>query len=175
MRKILLVIDMQKDFVDGALGTAEAVAASAHVRQKIQSFDAADVFATMDTHFADYMDTQEGHFRPVPHCIKGTEGWELHESVRDLLRDVRIFEKSSFGSGELVRYLCDLRAEEELEIEIVGLCTDVCVVTHALMLKALMPEVRITADASCCAGITPEGHRAALQTMRACQIVLTNE
>ncbi len=170
MRKILVVIDMQNDFVDGSLGTAEAEAIVENVKQKIRTYAPEDVFATMDTHGEDYMNTQEGENLPVLHCIKGTEGWEIRSDIAALMPGARIYEKPTFGSTRLAADLADIAREEEIRIELIGLCTDICVVSNALLLKAMMPEVEISVDASCCAGVTPEKHLAALETMRSCQI-----
>ncbi len=170
MRKILVVIDMQNDFIDAALGTKEAVAIVDAVKEKIRSYPAGDVIATMDTHSENYMETQEGKYLPVPHCIRGSKGWEIRADIAELLKDARIYEKPTFGSTQMAGYLRDLSQEEEIELELIGLCTDICVVSNALLLKAYMPEVKISVDSSCCAGVTPEKHLAALETMRSCQI-----
>ena len=174
MRKILIVIDMQNDFIDGALGTGEAVSIVEAVKEKIRSYPSGDVMATMDTHGENYLKTQEGRMLPVVHCIRGTEGWKIRADVAALLGDARVFKKPSFGSMRLAEVLKKLSREEEIELELIGLCTDICVVSNALLLKAAMPEVRISVDASCCAGVTPEKHRAALETMRSCQICVVN-
>ena len=170
MRKILIVIDMQNDFIDGSLGTPEAVGIVENVVAKIRGYDAGDVFATMDTHEADYLTTQEGQNLPVEHCIRGTAGWEIRPEIRELLDPKHIFEKPTFGSVDLAKTIKEISDAEEIEIEIVGLCTDICVVSNALLLKAEMPEVKISVDPACCAGVTPESHEAALSTMRMCQI-----
>ena len=170
MRKILIVIDMQNDFIDGALGTAEAVGIVEAVKEKIRSYPAADVIATMDTHFDNYMQTQEGKYLPVPHCIRETAGWEIRPEIADLLKEAKIYEKPTFGSIQLAEDLKAAAEKEEIELELIGLCTDICVVSNALLLKAQMPEVKISVDASCCAGVTPVKHEAALETMRSCQI-----
>ena len=175
MRRVLVVIDMQNDFIDGALGSKEAEAIVPEVIRKIRGYDRADIFATLDTHGPDYMQTQEGRFLPVEHCISGTKGHEMPGEIAELLQGVPMYEKSGFGSVELMLKMMELSRQEELAIEIIGLCTDVCVVTHALMMKAAMPSVPVSVDASCCAGITPKGHREALETMRACQIIITGE
>lgn len=174
MRRILIVIDMQNDFIDAALGTKEAVAIVEAVKDKIRSYPAADVIATMDTHGENYMQTQEGKYLPVPHCIRETEGWQIRPDIADLLTEAKIYEKPTFGSTALAADLRDLSEKEEIEIELIGLCTDICVVSNALLLKAMMPEVKISVDASCCAGVTPEKHLAALETMRSCQIQVIN-
>lgn len=174
MRRILIVIDMQNDFIDAALGTKEAVAIVEAVKDKIRSYPAADVIATMDTHGENYMQTQEGKYLPVPHCIRETEGWQIRPDIADLLTEAKIYEKPTFGSTALAADLRDLSEKEEIELELVGLCTDICVVSNALLLKAMMPEVKILVDASCCAGVTPEKHLAALETMRSCQIQVIN-
>ncbi|MBR0136961.1 MAG: cysteine hydrolase [Erysipelotrichaceae bacterium] len=166
--KLLVIVDVQKDFVDGALGTKEAVEMVPVLLEKVRNFDGKIVF-TMDTHFDDYMQTLEGKNLPVPHCIKNTEGWkiipELQDAVKD--RDCSIFEKITFGSVDLARYVRDLDPEE---VEIVGLCTDICVISNALMIKAFCPHIPIKCDSKCCAGVTVEKHLAALETMRSCQI-----
>ena len=174
MRKILIVIDMQNDFIDAALGTKEAVSIVEAVKEKIRSFPAEDVIATMDTHDEDYMQTQEGKNLPVMHCIKGTDGWKIRPDIAELLTGAKIYEKPTFGSTALAADLKDLSEKEEIELELIGLCTDICVVSNALLLKASMPEVRISVDAACCAGVTPQKHLAALETMRSCQIDVKN-
>ena len=128
----------------------------------------------MDTHGADYLQTQEGRFLPVEHCIRRTEGWQLSPELAPMLIRARVFEKPTFGSVQLAEELKALSETEELELELVGLCTDICVISNALLLKAFLPEVRITVDASCCAGVTPQKHLAALETMRSCQIAVVN-
>lgn len=169
-RKILLVIDMQNDFIDGSLGTKEAVAIVPAVVRKIRAYPPEDVFATLDTHPEDYLQTQEGRNLPVPHCIRGTEGWQLHPEIKNLIRKDHIYEKPTFGSVKLAQDLYEMAGKEELEIEIVGLCTDICVVSNALLIKAFLPETTIRVDPACCAGVTPQKHEAALETMRSCQI-----
>ena len=170
MRRILVVVDMQKDFVDGALGTKEALAIVPAVVEKIKSYDAGDVFFTKDTHQKDYMSTQEGSNLPVEHCIEGTPGWELDKEVAKVLRGSKVVNKPTFGSTDLARMIGNIASGEEIEIELIGLCTDICVVSNALLLKAFMPEVKISVDSACCAGVTPTKHEAALETMRSCQI-----
>ena len=170
MRRLLVVVDMQKDFVDGALGTKEALAIVPAVVEKIKSYDAGDVFFTKDTHQKDYMSTQEGSNLPVEHCIEGTPGWELDKEVAKVLRGSKVVNKPTFGSTDLARMIKGIASGEEIEIELIGLCTDICVVSNALLLKAFMPEVKISVDSACCAGVTPTKHEAALETMRSCQI-----
>ena len=170
MRKILVVVDMQNDFIDGALGTPEAVAIVENVKARIREYDPADVFVTMDTHAPNYLETQEGRNLPVEHCIKGTKGWQIRSDIAALLPDWHIYEKPTFGSVALAEDIADIAAKEDIEIEVLGLCTDICVVSNVLMLKAYMPEVQISIDPSCCAGVTPESHEAALKTMQMCQI-----
>lgn len=174
MRKLLIVVDMQNDFIDAALGTKEAVAIVEAVKEKIRSYPVEDVIATMDTHGENYMQTQEGAYLPVPHCIKGTEGWQIRPDIAELLDGAEIIEKPTFGSIALAESLKALSEKETIELELIGLCTDICVVSNALLLKAAMPEVKIIVDASCCAGVTPEKHLAALETMRSCQIQIIN-
>ncbi len=168
MKKILIVIDMQNDFIDGSLGTPEAQEIVESVKAKIRSYPPEAVFATMDTHRPDYLSTQEGRMLPVEHCNKGTDGWNIRPDIAALLTKATIFEKPTFGSVHLAKAVSKMKDLEE--IEFVGLCTDICVVSNALMLKAFLPEVTIRVDAKCCAGVTPEKHRAALETMRSCQI-----
>lgn len=170
MRRLLLVIDMQNDFIDGSLGTKEAVAIIENVKQKIASYPAKDIYATRDTHEADYLHTSEGRHLPVEHCIRGTKGWEIREDIAAAMPEAVIIDKPTFGSTELAKLLAEENRKEELELEIIGLCTDICVVSNALLLKATMPEITIRVDTSCCAGVTPQSHEAALTTMRMCQI-----
>lgn len=172
MRKILIVVDMQKDFVDGALGTAEAVAIVPAVVEKIKEYKKEDIFVTRDTHQKDYLSTQEGRNLPVEHCIEGTPGWELDSKVAEAVSGAAIVNKPTFGSTALVDMIKKIAEKEDISIELIGLCTDICVVSNALLLKAAMPEVEISVDASCCAGVTPEKHKAALETMRSCQIMV---
>lgn len=175
MRRLLIVVDMQNDFIDAALGTKEAVLIVEAVKEKIRAYPAEDIIATMDTHGENYMETQEGRYLPVPHCIKGSEGWQIRPDIAELLTGAKIYEKPTFGSTALAEDLKAQSEKEEIELELIGLCTDICVVSNALLLKAVMPEVTISVDASCCAGVTPEKHLAALETMRSCQIQIINE
>ena len=170
----MIVIDMQNDFIDAALGTKEAVAIVDAVKEKIRSYPAENVIATMDTHAENYLKTQEGRNLPVVHCVKGTDGWQIRPEIADLLKGAKIYEKPTFGSTAMAADLREESEKEEIELELIGLCTDICVVSNALLLKASMPEVKITVDAACCAGVTPEKHAAALETMRSCQIHVIN-
>ena len=171
MKEILIVVDMQKDFVDGALGTPEAVAIVPAVCDRIRSFTG-DVIVTYDTHPDHYMDTAEGKKLPVPHCIKGTDGWQLNAAVAAALEEksYRIVEKPTFGSTNLPALVAELVGEEDFSVTLIGLCTDICVVSNALLLKAHFPEQTIRVEAACCAGVTPDTHAAALTTMKMCQI-----
>ena len=173
MKNFLVVVDMQKDFVDGALGTKEAITIVPNVVKKIREFDG-EIIVTYDTHFEDYMDTAEGKKLPVPHCIKDTPGWQLHEDVAAALagRDYTVVEKPTFGAVDLPEFIDEAAGneEEDISITLIGLCTDICVVSNALILKAEFPEADISVDASCCAGVSPETHEAALKTMGCCQI-----
>ena len=169
-RKILIVIDMQNDFIDGALGTKEAQAIVPAVVEKIKSYPKENVYATRDTHPDDYLNTQEGKYLPVPHCIQGTEGWQICKEISTLFSEDHIFNKPTFGSVELAKAVKEMAEKETIEIELVGLCTDICVVSNALLLKAVLPETKISVDPKCCAGVTPEKHAAALETMRSSQI-----
>ena len=166
--RILLVIDMQNDFIDGALGTKEAVAIVGNVKAKIEEYrkKGDTVIFTRDTHGEDYMTTQEGKNLPVPHCIKGTEGWEISAEL-DVGASL-IIDKPTFGSKELSEYLSGV--EGLSEVELIGLCTDICVISNAMLIKAFMPEVKVSVDGSCCAGVTPESHSNALDSMKMCQI-----
>ena len=167
---ILIIVDMQNDFIDGALGTPEAVAIVPKVMVKMMNFDGL-VLATRDTHGEDYLETQEGKNLPVVHCIKGTHGWEIKDEIQQLLISQPI-DKPTFGSEALGKVLKDLNNDVEPidSITLVGLCTDICVISNAMLLKAFLPEVPIMVDASCCAGVTPESHERALEAMKACQI-----
>ena len=171
MKKVLVVVDMQKDFVDGALGSNEAVAIVDNVADKIKKFDG-KIFVTYDTHFENYMETLEGKNLPVPHCIKGTDGWKLNDKVEAALerKDVERVEKNTFGSTKLPELIKAYAGDEEFEVCLIGLCTDICVVSNALYIKANFPEMKVTVDSSCCAGVTVDAHNAALATMKSCQI-----
>lgn len=171
MKRFLIVVDMQKDFVDGALGTKEAEAIVPAVVKKIAGFDG-EIFATFDTHFENYMQTAEGKKLPVPHCIKGTDGWLLNDEVATALKKkgFTAVEKNTFGSVDLPGLIEKAADGEDFAMEVVGLCTDICVVSNALLLKASFPEAPIAVDAACCAGVTPQAHEAALATMKSCQI-----
>lgn len=175
MRKVLVVIDMQNDFIDGALGTAEAVAIVPKVVEKMLQYEPEDIYLTRDTHYENYLETQEGRNLPVRHCIEGTEGWQLRPEIAEAARGATVVDKPTFGSNRLAGMLMVERAQQATEFELVGLCTDICVVSNALLLKAAMPEAPITVDANCCAGVTPEKHMAALETMKSCQIRVINE
>lgn len=174
MRKVLLVIDMQNDFITGALGTKEAQAVVDCVVSKINNYNINNIYVTRDTHFDNYLETNEGRHLPVVHCVKNTEGWQLNESIANAVKGAVIIDKPTFGSIDLAEILVNENKKETLEIEIVGLCTDICVISNALLLKANMPEIDISVDASCCAGVTPESHKAALETMKMCQIGIKN-
>lgn len=173
MKKYLVVVDMQKDFVDGALGSREAVAIVPAVVKKIESFDG-EIFVTYDTHFENYMQTSEGKHLPVPHCIKGTDGWQLNNDVENALSGKKFtkVEKNTFGSVDLPKLIEQAADGEDFAVELIGLCTDICVVSNALLIKATFPEAPIAVDAGCCAGVTPQAHEAALATMASCQITI---
>ena len=186
MKKYLIVIDMQKDFVNGALGSKEAEAIVPAVLNKVNTFDGEVIF-TKDTHFEDYMTTSEGKMLPVEHCIKGTDGWQLIPPLEKYCTEnnCKVYEKLTFGSVELAQDMltiqkagqtCHVAVDDTAanieSIELIGLCTDICVVFNALLLKAFLPEVPISVDSACCAGVTPDKHAAALETMRSCQIIV---
>lgn len=175
--KILVVIDMQHDFVDGPLGSREAQAIVPNVAAKVKQYAEMEdglVVYTRDTHFADYADTREGRYLPVPHCIFETEGWEIIPEVLNNQAAVVILNKETFGYSaiaEEIGYIVNGELDQEIDsIEVCGLCTDICVVSNALILKANFPEIPFVVDSACCAGVTPEKHEAALEVMRSCQI-----
>lgn len=163
MKKTLIVIDMQNDFIDGALGTKEAQAILPRVKEKIRTRAAEgyQIIYTRDTHNKDYLQTPEGKKLPVEHCIRGSKGWKIADGL--YLHGCECIDKPTFGWTDWHEY-------DFTSIELVGLCTDICVVSNALLLKAYFPDAEICVDASCCAGVTPESHEAALQTMKMCQI-----
>lgn len=170
-KNILVVIDMQNDFIDGALGTKEAQAIVTDVADCIKkALDRGDeVIYTRDTHFDNYMDTQEGRNLPVPHCIKGTAGWEIRDELKALQSDdTKVFDKLTFGSVELATYLKTVDGLES--VTLIGLCTDICVISNAMVIKANLPETEINVIENCCAGVTPQSHKNALEAMKMCQI-----
>lgn len=179
MQDILIVVDMQNDFIDGALGTAEAVRIVPNVKSRIEDFDGKIIF-TRDTHEENYLDTQEGRKLPVKHCIRGTKGWQLHPALEALrcgaegekkIDAMQPIDKITFGSSELPEVLKKLNAKELIgSITLIGLCTDICVISNAMVIKAFLPEAEIIVDSSCCAGVTPQSHQTALDAMKVCQI-----
>ena len=172
--KALIVVDMQNDFIDGALGTPEAAAIVGNVKEKIEEYRQGSdiVIFTRDTHGENYMETQEGKKLPVPHCIEGTEGWQIRSELEP--EEDRVVDKPTFGSYELVELLREIDEETPLEsIELVGICTDICVISNAMMIKAAFLEIPVKVDASCCAGVTPATHDNALDAMGMCQIEVT--
>ena len=169
--KLLIVVDMQNDFIDGALGSPEAVAIVPYVKEQIETFDGRVLF-TRDTHFEGYPDTQEGKNLPGPHCIKDTEGWQIRAEL-DALRQTPPIDKITFGSKDLIGVI-----EKEMPVEsitLLGLCTDICVISNAMLIKAFYPEIPLAVDARGCAGVTPESHKNALNAMKMCQIQVMNE
>ena len=170
MRNILVVVDMQNDFIDGSLGTKEAQAIVDNVVAEIANYDPADIFVTRDTHPENYLDTQEGKNLPVVHCVKNTKGWEINEKIAKALRNVEIIDKPTFGSKILAEKIAAIAEKEDIEVTLIGLCTDICVVSNAILIKAYVPETPMRVIASCCAGVTPESHEAALKTMAMCQV-----
>lgn len=169
--KIVLVIDMQNDFITGALGTKEAVAITPAVAERIKAEKEAGAMLvfTRDTHYENYMDTLEGKLLPVPHCIKGSEGWQLDSAIAPLAEGEMLLDKPTFGATELPARLAPF-VDADTEFLFMGLCTDICVASNALLLRAHFPNNRITVAPDCCAGVTPESHSAALVTMKMCQI-----
>lgn len=170
MEKILVVIDMQNDFINGSLGTKEAESIVPNVINKIKEYEPKNIYATRDTHYENYLETSEGKNLPVAHCIKDSEGWKINNEIMQELSESKIIDKITFGSTDLADVLFARNDKSDIEIELVGLCTDICVVSNALLLKARMPETHISVDSACCAGVTPESHDAALTTMKMCQI-----
>lgn len=171
MKSLLFVIDMQNDFIDGALGTKEAQAIVPNVLKRIQEFDG-DVVFTRDTHKENYLETQEGRHLPVPHCMDGTDGWQLHPELHKYAEEHErpVIDKFTFGSKDLPIFI-KLHYPQGVEsIELIGLCTDICVISNAMVLKTFFPEIPISVTASCCAGVTPESHQNALEAMKMCQI-----
>lgn len=169
MMKVLVVVDMQNDFITGSLGTKEAQKIISAVTERIRSAAAEgrEIVFTMDTHHADYLSTQEGKNLPVVHCVKGTDGFALAPEVEALSAGCKRFEKNTFGSERLASYLREKHAEE---VELIGLCTDICVISNAMLIKAFLPETKISVKADCCAGVTPQSHENALSAMKMCQI-----
>lgn len=181
--KILVVIDMQNDFIDGSLGTKEAQEIVPKVVEKIRNFDEdGDLYVTKDTHDEDYLDTQEGIKLPVKHCIFLEDGWYINKDILKVIEERgfdsirRYFNKPTFGSFRLAdHFRREYKYASDLEITLVGLCTDICVISNAMLIKSVLPEAKITVDASCCAGVTPESHKNALEAMKMCQIEVINE
>ena len=173
MENILIVVDMQNDFVDGVLGTPEAVAILPSVAEKIRNHQGKLIF-TRDTHAEDYMDTREGRHLPVPHCIEGTTGWEIHPTVWSAIpegREVQVIDKPTFGSTVLSASLEKIHGHSPIStVTLVGVCTDICVISNAMLIKAALPEIDVVIDAACCAGVTPESHANALRAMQMCQM-----
>lgn len=165
--KYLIVVDMQKDFIDGTLGTPEAVGIVPAVKEYIESFDGEIIF-TRDTHTDDYMNTQEGKNLPVFHCIKDTDGWQIANELKELSFGKKIFDKPAFGSIELAEYLKEKGDAES--VTLIGLCTDICVISNAFVIKAILPEVKVSVVEKCCAGVSPESHERAILSMKTCQV-----
>lgn len=174
MKDVLIVVDMQNDFIDGALGTAEAVQIVPKVVEKVKAFPGTVIF-TRDTHTENYLSTQEGRKLPVTHCVKGTPGWQIRAEL-EALRTNNAVDKPGFGSTALAHMLASMdRAEGISSVTLVGLCTDICVISNAMLIKAALPEVPVIVDAACCAGVTPASHKNALEAMKMCQIDVINE
>lgn len=175
MKKLLVVVDMQNDFIDGALGTNEAVAIVPAVEKKIAEWDG-DIVCTLDTHSDDYLATNEGKKLPVIHCVKDSDGWQINDrvcvAVKTSRKNAKVFTKGTFGSVELAEYV---KEQDYDYIEFIGLCTDICVISNVLVTKAMVPEATIVVDAACCAGVTPDSHKNALTAMKSCQIDIAND
>ena len=187
--KVLVLVDLQNDFIDGALGSSEAQAIVPKVVEKIKNYDDKNntlLLFTKDTHYDDYMETLEGKMLPVPHCIENTSGWSINKEISKAAKDEeflgysskkiiksRIY-KNTFGS-DVLQDLLNKEKDNIEEIEFIGLCTDICVLSNVIMSRMTLPNTKITVDASCCAGVTPEKHKAALEVMKSCQIEVINE
>lgn len=168
--KCIVIVDMQNDFIDGALGTKEAQEMLPKLVEKLEAVQDTDLIFTQDTHHKDYLSTQEGKNLPVEHCIEGEKGWEICSALQPYLYKAKaVVKKPAFGSMELPALV-----KEYEEVEMIGLCTDICVISNAMILKAASPEQKIAVDASCCAGVTPESHEGALNAMKMCQIEIRN-
>ena len=185
-KKVLIVIDCQNDFIDGSLRNEDAIKAVPNIVKKINEFNGDYILITMDTHEENYLETNEGKMLPVVHCVKDTDGWRINKDIAKAIQlaegrnggnRVMYFDKPTFGSQRMAEFIeMDEAFDGELDIEYVGFCTDICVVSNVLMEKALLYDrANITVDASCCAGVTPEKHKAALETMKSCQINVINE
>ena len=171
MKRLLVVVDMQKDFIDGSLGTKEAQAVLPRVVEKVRGFEGKVVF-TRDTHEKDYLQTQEGRRLPVEHCIRQSRGWEIHDQLKPFCEDGPV-DKVTFASVDLGQKMVQWNREDRItSIELAGLCTDICVISNAMLLKAFLPEVEIIVDSTCCAGVAPESHERALEAMEVCQITV---
>lgn len=177
MKKVLIVVDMQKDFISGSLGTKEAKNIVSNVVSKINEYKINNdtIYFTKDTHFDYYLNTQEGKNLPIKHCIVNTDGWELEDSINQLVGDSKVVNKITFGSVVLAKELFNKYGNEDFQVELVGLCTDICVISNAMIIKAFLPDSQIIVDASCCAGVTPMSHKNALECMKMCQIKIINE
>lgn len=174
MQDILIVIDMQNDFITGPLGSADAAAVVPKAAKKIEEFKGGVMF-TRDTHHKDYLETQEGKNLPVMHCIEGTEGWKLHPQI-EKLRKCEPVDKTTFGSIELGEILKSLDQKNKIrKIVLIGVCTDICVIANAMIIKSFLPETEVSVDASCCAGSSRENHLTALRAMELCQIKIENK
>lgn len=176
MRKVLVVVDMQNDFITGVLGTKEAEAIVDYVAKMIRAFPG-DVVATQDTHANDYLKTEEGEHLPVVHCVEGSEGWQIENRVAKALeeKDADIIKKWTFGSKELMAHLEAMHEKEPIaSFTILGICTDLCVISNAMLLKAFFREVPITVDSKGCAGVSPESHKRALEAMEVCHMTIAS-
>lgn len=184
MSKLLIVVDAQNDFISGVLGSKEAQAAIPYIATKLEEYQNEIVVFTQDTHYEDYLETQEGKYLPVPHCLRGfsrsTKGWEICHELMEIVKNHSyklsgIIEKSTFGVYDFPKFLNDRTLDDPDSIELVGFCTDICVISNALILKAFFPEIPIKVYAPACAGTTVEKHKAALEVMKSCQIEVYDE
>ena len=177
-KKLVVVVDMQNDFIDGVLGTAQAEKIVSRVAAKLKKakYDGDTIVFTRDTHGADYSSTEEGKNLPIPHCLKGSEGWEISGELNPYVNEAQMINKETFGSRVLGEFAEQLLKEGKINsIELFGLCTDICVISNALLVKAFCPNIPVTVDASCCAGVSPEAHDNAIKAMESCQIHIINK
>lgn len=176
LMKVLIVVDLQNDFTTGALGNEQCAAAAAKAAEKIREFrkEGFPIFATLDTHSENYMETREGKALPVIHCVKGTPGHDLDPIVAEALGDEYIpVEKVTFGSKDLPRIICENTDADKIEeFQVIGVCTDICVISNAMILRAFFPETPIRIISDCCGGVTPDSHNNALEAMRMCQMII---
>jgi len=174
MKKILVVIDMQNDFINGSLGTKEAVEIVPKVIEKIKKYKKENVYATRDTHDKNYLNSLEGKHLPIVHCLKNTVGWEIQKDIASMIDVKNIFDKPCFGSIKLAQHLTKINEKEPIEVELVGLCTDICVIANAVIIKSYLINTPVSVDSNCCAGVSKESHKRALKSMQTLQVDIKN-